>query len=110
MNPGEQTSLGGRNHQRGLHHHLFSIADSLTMEAERDVATDMRSTDAAAFAPTFGVRHSEQCAPPIPRKRVPPSEHKAPTQERESSNKQATRDDMRATIGPDEINHVRRLS
>ena len=46
----------------GLPHHVFSIADSLTVEAERDVATDMRSTDPGAFAGACGERHSEQCA------------------------------------------------
>ena len=61
MNLGEHP-LGGGNHQRGSRHHMFSIADSLTVEAERDVATDMRSTDAGAFARACGVRHSEQCA------------------------------------------------
>ena len=61
MNPGEHPP-GGGNHQRGFPHHMFSIADSLTVEAERDVATDMRSTDAGAFARACGLRHSEQCA------------------------------------------------
>ena len=46
----------------GLLHHMFSIANSLTVEAERNVATDTISTGAGAFARACGVRHSEQCA------------------------------------------------
>ena len=41
---------------------MFSITDAPTVEAERDVATGMRSTDAGTFARACGVRHSEQCA------------------------------------------------
>ena len=48
MNPGEHPLEEG-------------ITNSLAVKAERDVATDMRSTD-AALARACGARHSEQCA------------------------------------------------
>ena len=41
---------------------MFSIADHLSKESERDVATDMRFTMAGASARACGVRHSDQCA------------------------------------------------